>query len=196
MILPASRQATWDDLLSVPDDCLGEIVNGELVLHPRPAAPHLETASDLGGLLTGAFRFGRGGPGGWVIIHEPRIAFGTDVRVPDLGGWRDERYRRPVSGPYTTIPDFICEVLSPGTAVQDRTEKLPLYATHGVQFVWLVDPLGCALEAYRLESTNYLLVIIARGKRSLRVPPFDAIELELELLWGDRWPPQGGETEE
>jgi Uma2 family endonuclease len=195
MTFPVRREATWEDLLSVPEGMVGEIVNGELVMHPRPAAPHLETASDLGGLLTGWFRFGRGGPGGWVIIDEPRVAFGRDIRVPDLGGWRKERYQRPTSGPYTVLPDFVAEVLSRGTAVEDRTEKLPLCARHGVPFLWLIDPVACSLEAYRLESAGYLLVIVARGRGVLRVPPFDAVELELELLWGDRWPP-AEETQE
>ena len=57
---PAPRKAGWDDLLDVPDGYVGEIVNGELVMHPRPGAAHTETASDLGGVLTPPFRFGRG----------------------------------------------------------------------------------------------------------------------------------------
>jgi Uma2 family endonuclease len=87
------------------------------------------------------------------------------------------------------IPDWICEVLSPGTAVSDRTEKLPLYARCAVPFLWLIDPVGCSLEAYRLQADAYLLIVTARGNGQLRVPPFDAIELELGLLWGDRFDP-------
>lgn len=186
---PAPRKANWDDLLDVEEGYVGEIVDGELRVHPRPGAPHAETTSDLGGLLTPPFRFGRGGPGGWVIVHEPRVAFGDEIRVPDLAGWHSERYQRPVQGPYSVVPDWICEVLSPGTAVTDRTEKLPLYAHCAVPFLWLVDPVGCSLEAYRLQADAYLLIVTARGNGQLRVPPFDAIELELGLLWGDRFDP-------
>jgi Uma2 family endonuclease len=115
------------------------------------------------------------------------VAFGDDIRVPDLAAWRSERYARPESGPYVVIPDWVCEVLSPGTAVKDRTEKLPLYQRSGVQFLWLVDPVGCSLEAYRLEEQGYLLILTTSGSGVVRVPPFDAIELELALLWGDRY---------
>src|SRR5688572_25735565 len=181
---PAPRKATWDDLLDVKEGYIGEIVNGELRVHPRPGAPHAETTSDLGGLLTPPFRFGRGGPGGWVIVDEPRVALRDEIRVPDIAGWYTERYQRPVQGPYSVIPDWICEVLSPGTAVTDRTEKLPLYASCAVPFLWLIDPVGCSLEAYRLQADAYLLIVTARGNGQLRVPPFDAIELELGLLWG------------
>jgi Uma2 family endonuclease len=196
MSSPASRQATWDDLLDVRDDHIGEIVGGELRVRPRPGAPHAETTSDLGALLLPAFRFGRGGPGGWVIVDEPRVAFADDIRVPDLAGWRAERYRRPLSGPYDVIPDWVCEVLSPGTSVMDRTEKLPLYARCAVPWLWLIDPVACTLEAYRREREGYLLLVTAHGIGRLRVPPFDAIELELELLWGDRFDPNAARDQD
>ena len=77
---PGPRKANWDDLLDVKEGYIGEIVDGELRVHPRPGAPHAETTSDLGGLLTPPFRFGRGGPGGWVIVHEPRIALRDEIR--------------------------------------------------------------------------------------------------------------------
>ncbi len=51
------------------------------------------------------------------------------------------------------------------------------------------DPVGCSLEAYRREQEGYLLIIAAHGLGRLRVPPFEAIELELDLLWGDRFDP-------
>jgi Uma2 family endonuclease len=184
----APKLATWDDLLGVEEGYLGEIVNGELVVTPRPGPPHTETASDLGIVLGGPFRLGRGGPGGWVIAFEPRVLFIEDIRVPDLAAWRVERYQRPERGPYTVVPDWVCEILSEDTAIEDRVEKLPLYARARVPFVWLIDPVGFSLEVYELSQGRYFLGQAASGKASLRVPPFDAIELELSLLWGDRYP--------
>jgi Uma2 family endonuclease len=37
-------------------------------------------------------------------------------------------------------PDLVVEVLSPGTAVHDRTDKLGWYRQYGVRECWLVDP--------------------------------------------------------
>jgi Uma2 family endonuclease len=187
MATPARKLAGWDDLLDVPEGFVGEIVDGEVVAHPRPGGPHTEVASDLGGLLQGPFQFGSdGGPRGWRILDEPRIAFGSEIRVPDLAGWHLERYVRPESGPFVVAPDWICEVLSPSTAIGDRTRKLPLYARHAVSFLWLVDPVGCSLEVYRLTAEGYLLALAIAGKEKVRAAPFDAIELDLALLWGDR----------
>jgi Uma2 family endonuclease len=39
-------------------------------------------------------------------------------------------------------PDLVVEVLSPGTAVHDRTNKLGWYRQYGVRECWLVEPSG------------------------------------------------------
>jgi len=52
-------------------------------------------------------------------------------------------------------PDWIAEVLSPGTARHDRLVKLPVYERAGVREVWLVDPIERTLTLYRLESGRY-----------------------------------------
>jgi len=176
----------WDALQEVGEDHVGEIVGGDIETTPRPDPPHTDAASDLGGLLTAWFRFGMGGPGGWVIRAEPRIRFGDEIRVPDLGGWKAERFASPPSGPYLVIPDWICEILSARTARVDRTEKMPLYAQHQVRHLWLVDPILQTLEVYRLESNGWFLVNSFGADAKVRAEPFDAVELDLTLVWGPK----------
>lgn len=177
---------TWEDLQALPEGQDGELVGGQIVLLPRPGARHVETASDLVFLLGSPFRMGRGGPGGWVILFEPELALFDEIRVPDLVGYRKERYERPERGPYTVVPDWVCEVLSPSTQKMDRTEKLPLYARAGIEHVWIVDPLLFTLEVYRLVGEHYSLWLTASEDDRVRAEPFDAVELELGLIWGDR----------
>jgi hypothetical protein len=62
---PASRPATYDDLLALPENVVGEIIAGVLYTQPRPAGPQTFVASGLGIDLGGPFDRGRGGPGGW-----------------------------------------------------------------------------------------------------------------------------------
>lgn len=38
------------------------------------------------------------------------------------------------------VPDWVCEVLSPGTLRTDRMKKMPIFAREKVGHVWLVDP--------------------------------------------------------
>lgn len=85
----------------------------------------------------------------------------------------------------TLAPDWVCEVLSPSTERADRPDKLPRYARAGVRHVWLVNPIERLLEALRLEATRYLILGAHRDDAKIRVEPFDAIELELGVLWAD-----------
>lgn len=182
---PRSFEQLWDDLDEVPEGFVGEIVAGEVIVTPRPDPPHIRATSDLGGLLTAWFRFGMGGgPGGWVILDEPRIRFAEEVRVPDLAGWRASRFAAPRSGPYTVVPDWICEALSPGTARSDRTAKMPLYARNRVGHLWLLDAVVQTLEVYRLEGERWVSVGTFGGDEKVRAEPFDAVELDLTMVWG------------
>jgi Uma2 family endonuclease len=52
-------------------------------------------------------------------------------------------------------PDWIAEVLSPGTARHDRLVKVPVYERAGVREVWLIDPIDSTLSLYRLEAGRY-----------------------------------------
>src|SRR5512140_838478 len=121
MATPAKKSATYEELLALPDTVIGQIVDGELVASPRPASPHTRASSILGNELTGPFDRGRGGPGGWWILDEPEIHLGRDVLVPDLAGWRRSRLPQLKAEPFFTVaPDWVCEVLSPGTRGVDR----------------------------------------------------------------------------
>jgi Uma2 family endonuclease len=61
--------------------------------------------------------------------------------------------------------------------------KLRLYARDGVPHVWLLDPSAKTLEALALDAGTWRLLGAWSGDERVRVPPFDAIELELGLLW-------------
>jgi Uma2 family endonuclease len=62
---------------------------------------------------------------------------------------------------------------------------MPLYAAHGVPWLWLIDPLARTLEVHRREPEGYLFLGVFTGQVAVRAPPFDAVPLELGLLWGD-----------
>ena len=45
------RRATYEDLIQVPDTKVAEIIDGELIVSPRPASPHARAAGIIGGGL-------------------------------------------------------------------------------------------------------------------------------------------------
>ena len=184
------RRATYADLEAVPPEKVAELIDGEIYVFPRPALPHARAASGLGADLIGPFDRGRGGPGGWLILNEPELHFAhpmhpeIEALVPDLAGWRRERMPELPDTAFVTIaPDWICEVLSPSTKAHDRMRKMGIYARQDVRWAWLVDPLELTLEVYTLTGARWSEPRIYRGADRVRAVPFDAIELDLALLW-------------
>jgi Putative restriction endonuclease len=48
---PSMKRATYEDVLKAPENKVAEILDGELVLSPRPAPRHSVASSRLGGVL-------------------------------------------------------------------------------------------------------------------------------------------------
>jgi Uma2 family endonuclease len=185
---PARKRATYEDLLQVPAHLVAEIIGGDLIASPRPSPRHARAAAALGVELGGPFDKGAGGPGGWWILVEPELHLGTGhVLVPDLAGWRTERMPElPETAYFSLTPDWVCEVLSPGTAAIDRADKMPIYAEVGVPYAWLVDPLLETVEVFLLNAGRWTLVRTLRGDRKANAEPFDAVEIDLGPLWRHR----------
>ena len=192
MASPARKPATYEDLLKLPEDRIGEIVDGDLYASPRPAGRHASAHSPSA--LRSALPFARrGGPGGWLFLFEPELHLVDDKLVPDLAGWRRERLPVVPDAPALTLaPDWVCEILSPSTERLDRVRKLPAYARHGVGHAWLINPSTRTLEVYRREGTSWVLAATHADDAIVRAEPFDAIELDLLRLWDEERPPQAG----
>lgn len=186
MALPRRKPATYQDILDTPENLVAEIINGVLYTQPRPAPRHSRASSSLGDELMSPFDKGRNGPGGWWILDEPELHLGFDVLAPDLAGWRRERMPKlPETAWFELAPDWVCEVLSPGTARQDRVLKMPLYAMHGVQHIWLVEPNLRTLEVFENTGNGWLLLQVFENDNEVSVAPFAAITFNLAVLWAD-----------
>jgi Uma2 family endonuclease len=184
MAEPAKKRATYDDVLAAPPNMVAEIIDGELELSPRPASPHALAATALGEELGPPFKRGRGGPGGWMILFEPELHLGPDILVPDLGGWRRARMPEVPDTPFFELaPDWVAEVLSPSTYARDRGRKVPLYGHAGVSHIWLIEPRAQLLEVLALDGTSYRIIATFEGSAVVHAEPFDAIELDLSVLW-------------
>lgn len=104
-LVPFKTGATYADLLDLPENITGEIVDGDLYATPR-IAPRLVVAKGaLLALLGAPFQVGTGGgPGGWWILPEPEVRALQGLlegqgRFDDLRGpiydrpGKDERFR-------------------------------------------------------------------------------------------------------
>ncbi|MBI5515127.1 MAG: Uma2 family endonuclease [Deltaproteobacteria bacterium] len=175
-----------------------EVVDGELVVMPRPRRQHARASSRLGHRL-GPFDDPQGDdPGGWVILDEPELHLGPlpDIVDPDLAGWRRERipddFLAPEAPAHIALsPDWVCEVLSERTEAVDRGRKMRIWRREKVGHVWLLSPELKTLEVYALAAQEtpagvrdrYSLVDTYEGNARVRAEPFEALELDLAALW-------------
>lgn len=176
--------------LNAPETMVAEVIDGELSLMPRPKPRHAHAATRMSGRLRRFHDPVDDDPGGWVVLVEPELHLGPrpDILDPDLAGWRRERFPEgafddDAPGAIAVAPDWVCEVLSERTQAVDRGKKRRIYRREGVGHYWLLDPRDKTLEVYRLVDGRWLEVDTYEGDAVVRAEPFDAVELDLALLW-------------
>jgi len=81
-------------------------------------------------------------------------------------------------------PDWLAEVLSPGTTTHDQRVKLPAYERAGVREVWLISPVERTVAIYRLEAGRYgrATVLELKGKTQLTAVPDVTVDFRCHLL--------------
>lgn len=185
----AKKPATYEDLLALPEGVKAEILHGALVVPPAPWPRHSGVQGKLRAFVGRPFDDddGLGGPGGWWIFLEVDVRLRPhDIVRPDLAGWRRERLPDPWDErPIDVVPNWICEVISPSNAGADRVTKRNLYAESGVAHTWIADPLARTLETFRLDPSSRMWGNEGAFDATAvaRVPPFEAIELDLARIF-------------
>jgi Uma2 family endonuclease len=177
--LPEHKRATYADLEALPENVIGQIIEGDLIALPRPANTHNFVASELMGM---AFEAGLRRPGGWLFILEPELHLGDDILVPDVAAWRATSLPERGLAYFTVAPAWICEVLSPSTAKLDRVRKLPIYARAEVGHAWILDPDARTLEVFRRRGSSWEPAGTFPADAPVRAEPFAAVELDLGRL--------------
>ena len=59
------------------------------------------------------------------------------------------------------------------------------YADHQVKHAWLIDPIAKTLEVFKLDQGGWRFIATHSETDKVRVEPFDAIEIDLSVLWWD-----------
>jgi Uma2 family endonuclease len=186
---PAKRQtATIADLFAIPEEFRWhEIIDGVLVEKEAASARQRAAQGRLFRRL-GPYdrRPGENWPGGWWFATEVEVQFAdSQIFRPDVAGWRRERLDVLTSEvPITVAPDWICEILSTNKR-NDLIKRKRAYHRHRVSHYWLVDPVDETLVAYRWHRDGYVEVVIAERDDRVRAEPFDTIELQVGVLFGD-----------
>jgi Uma2 family endonuclease len=186
----AKKLATFADLAALGEQAHHEVLAGEVVEKAAPLPEHGLAQRTLSRFVGGPFHDddGRGGPGGWWILSEVDVELEPhEIVRPDLAGWRRERLPNPWGRrPVKVVPDWICEILSPSDERRDRVHKATVYARVGVSHYWMVAPAERLLEAFVLKDGAWMRVGAWEEGQTVRIPPFEAIEIETDRLFPPR----------
>jgi Uma2 family endonuclease len=182
-------QATFVDLEALGDTVSAEIIHGAIVEKASPTMEHGRSQLAAGGALRRRFDRGPGGrwPGGWWFGTEVDVEYGThELYRHDLVGWRRDRVPDcPRGRPIRVRPDWVCEMLSPSNEKRDLIDKLRVLQLAGVPHYWIGNPQEETLVVHRWEPKGYLIVLTAASGDVVRAEPFEAVELRVDVLFGD-----------
>lgn len=152
----------------ITEDIKAEFINGEIVMQTPARKQHTDASMNLSSLLDAYVELQALG---YVGAKTVLIALTRNDYLPDICFFRAEKAQNflPEQVKYPA-PDFIVEVLSPGTAAIDRGIKFEEYAANGVQEYWIVDPGQQTVEQYVLHNEEYeLLLKVKSGEISSEV---------------------------
>lgn len=180
--MEARKLKTYDDLATVPEERV-ELIDGEIVQRPMARSEHglvqSRTCVELGPCDR------RSGPGGWWIITEVSVRYELhQCPCHDIAGWRKERMPERPQGIMTLLPDWVCEIVSPGHERKDTLQLFLLLQRHRVPFYWIIWPEDRVLVAYRLVGNSYQVIETITEQTHARIPPFEDVELDLAFLLG------------
>lgn len=180
---------TIDELELLPDawdDTRYEIIDGELYVSHQPHAYHQLTGSRI------VFELGawdaRTGLG--MAIHAPGVIFARDEAVAPDVIWVSQS-RLPAilgaDGKFHAAPDLVVEILSPGTANEERDRglKLGVYSRRGVREYWIVSWQERTIEVYRRQELGLRLAATLVAEDTLESPILPGFSLPLRKLFAD-----------
>ena len=137
-LFPAQGQWTERDYWALPEtNHIVELSDGVLRVSPAPSHPH---AHAVGHLFRSLADYVDQHALGEVLVapYAVRLAAGC-IREPDVLFVRREHADR-LGHRYATAPDWVAEVISPGSRGIDEIEKRREYAAAHVPEYWIVDP--------------------------------------------------------
>ncbi len=147
------RIYTIDDIYSLPDGERAELIDGRIYYMAPPNRKHQTIARELFSSISSYIR-SKGGA--CEPFFAPFAVFlnedDTNYVEPDISVIcnPDKLTDRGCSG----APDWIIEIVSPGSRRMDYFTKLFKYRTAGVREYWIVDPDRKRITVYDFESED------------------------------------------
>ncbi len=180
------QKITYNDFryMEIPDGdtSIYELINGNIVRRSSPHSIHQVIVSNLNVLLRSYIdpkKLGR------VLIAPLDVIFDDDnATQPDVFFIKKEREKIiEMNGPVWGAPDLVIEVISEGTAKNDRIFKKELYERCGVSEYWIVDPPSKSIEVYTLDNQHYTLLDFFEIEGKLKSKLLADLDMDLKEVF-------------
>ena len=177
-MISTAMKHTYADYLETSDDERYELLYGELVMAPAPREIH---QSILGRLHIDMGVFLDEHNLGYIYLSPFDVVLSDEnVVQPDLLFVSNERAHIITPDNIQGAPDLVVEILSPATAERDRSVKSALYAQHGVQEYWIVDPDARTITVFLLNEGEFEEVDTYSEGETLTSPMLEGFTFTLE----------------
>lgn len=183
--MEAHKLKNIDDLMeALKNDERLELINGEIIKRPMARFEHGQVQGNLREELGELRR--QGNTGGWWFATEVSVKY-SEHQVPchDIAGWRKERVPQKPSGVVDIMPDWVCEIVSPGHISKDTVKILNILKDNQVPYYWIIDPEEKALTVYQFVEDGYKVIASIQEQSKVRLEPFPEIEFGLGYVFGE-----------
>lgn len=142
---------TIDDIYNLPEGSRAELIDGQLYYMAPPSTKHQRILSFLHLEIGNHIRLKEGtcevfpAPFAVFLCADDSKYLEPDISVICDKGKLDEHGCKGA-------PDWIIEIVSPGSRAMDYYTKLSLYRKAGVREYWIVDPMKQTILVYDVEQ--------------------------------------------
>ncbi len=153
MPMPQERIYTSEDYWNLPEGQRAELIDGKLYAMAPPNFIHQKLLSELHYAILNHVKSNNGN---CEVIPSPfAVNLNADDKIwvePDISVIcdKDKLSDRGCKG----APDWIIEIVSPGSPKNDYIIKLFKYRTAGVREYWIVNPMKKAVQTYVFEGAE------------------------------------------
>lgn len=148
-----NKEYTIDDIYALPDGQRAELIDGQMYMMAPPSRKHQQILLSLGRKI--ADYIDRKGGSCEVDIAPFAVFLNADDRnyvEPDISVICNAA--RLTDKGCAGAPDWVIEIVSPGSRRMDYYTKLFKYRTAGVREYWIVDPEKSRITVYSFESDD------------------------------------------
>ena len=148
--LAQEKSCTIDDIYSLPDGKRAELIDSQIYYMAPPSRKHQDITGELFGIIREYIKLKNGSCRPYV---SPFAVFlnedDKNYVEPDISVICD--HNKLTDKGCSGAPDWIIEIVSPGSRRMDYFTKLFKYRTAGVREYWIVDPDKKRITVYDFE---------------------------------------------